>query len=57
MELVIRLCTDPGDVVWEPFGGLCTGALAARRLQRRCYGAEVNPEFYQLAVTRLAHFG
>jgi site-specific DNA-methyltransferase (adenine-specific) len=54
MELVIRLCTDPGDVVWEPFGGLATAAVAARRLGRTCYAAEVNPDFYQLAVARLA---
>lgn len=54
MELVIRLSTDPGDVTWEPFGGLATAAVAARRLGRVCYAAEIDPEFHALAVARLA---
>lgn len=29
MELQILSCTDPGDTVWEPFGGLCSASLAA----------------------------
>jgi len=45
-----------GDVVWEPFGGLCTTAVACHRLERRCYSAEVDPDFYTLAVSRLAHY-
>lgn len=56
VELTVRLCTDPGDVVWEPFGGLCTTAIACHQLKRRCFSAEINPEFYQMAVSRLAHY-
>lgn len=55
-ELTVRLCTDPGDVVWEPFGGLCTTAVACHRLKRQCYGAEMDPDFFKLAVSRLAHY-
>jgi site-specific DNA-methyltransferase (adenine-specific) len=54
MELIIEVSSDPGDVIWEPFGGLCTGALAANALGRRCYSAEIVPEFYALACERLA---
>jgi hypothetical protein len=53
-ELIIRTCTDPGDVVWEPFGGLCPGAVAAWRLGRRYVGAEVEARFYLAAAERLA---
>lgn len=53
MELIIEASSDEGDVVWEPFGGLCTAAVAARRLRRRCLSAEVNQDFYELAVRRL----
>ena len=53
IELIIRLSSSPGDVVWEPFGGLCTGAVASHKLQRRCYSAEILPEFFGLAVRRL----
>lgn len=52
-ELIIRASSDPGDVVWEPFGGLCSAAVAAFRLKRRAYSAEIVPEFYRLAVARI----
>ena len=53
MELIVKSSTDPGDVVWEPFGGLCPGAIACHRLKRRYAAAEIIPEFYQAAVERL----
>jgi site-specific DNA-methyltransferase (adenine-specific) len=56
VELTVRLCTDPGDVVWEPFGGLCTTAIACHRLGRKCYSAEIDSDFYKLAISRLVHY-
>jgi DNA modification methylase len=55
-ELIIRLCTDENDVVWEPFGGLCTAAIASYRLGRRCFSAEIEPQFYNVAISRLDHY-
>lgn len=52
-EMIIRLSSDKGDVVWEPFGGLCSTAIASYRLRRRCMSAEIIPEFYRFAVDRL----
>lgn len=57
MELIIQLSSDEGDVVWDPFGGLCTGALAATRLKRRCFSAEINADLYEAAVMRLVGHG
>jgi site-specific DNA-methyltransferase (adenine-specific) len=53
MELIIRCCTDEGDVVWEPFGGLCPGAVACKALNRSYRAAEIIPEFFRAAVKRL----
>jgi hypothetical protein len=53
IERSIRACTDPGDVVWEPFGGLCTAAVAALRSERAAYAAEVDADVYEAAVARL----
>jgi hypothetical protein len=40
-------------VVWEPFGGLASAAVAAVALGRRAYVAEIDPEFAKLAYERL----
>lgn len=53
IERIIQASSDPGDVVWEPFGGLCSAAIAALRLGRACYSAEILPDFYKLARARL----
>jgi hypothetical protein len=55
LELTLRCSSDPGDVIWEPFGGLCSVAIAALNLGRRCASAEIDPEFYRIAVARLQH--
>ena len=54
MERIICATSDPGDVVWEPFGGLCSASIAAVRTGRMGFGAEIIPEFHRLAAARLA---
>jgi site-specific DNA-methyltransferase (adenine-specific) len=54
IELTIGAVTEVGDVVWEPFGGLCPGAVVCRRTQRRYVGSEIVPEFFAAAVARLS---
>ncbi|WP_082524666.1 DNA methyltransferase [Pseudorhodoferax sp. Leaf274] len=53
MEKQILSCTNEGDVVWEPFGGLCSASLAASQLGRRAFAAEIHAGFYHAAVERL----
>lgn len=53
MERIIRASTDEDDVVWEPFGGLCSGAVASHKLGRRCLAAEKDPNLFKHAVKRL----
>lgn len=53
MERQILAATDPGDTVWEPFGGLCSATVAAVRNGRRAHAAEINPEFFEAATLRL----
>lgn len=53
MRRIIRACTDAGDVIWEPFGGLCTGSAAAVELKRRAYAAEKVTAFADIADERL----
>ena len=44
---------ETGDVVWEPFGGLFTAALAARALGRRCYSAESDDGVFDAGRRRV----
>jgi len=53
IDRVIRASSDEGDVVCDPLGVLCTAAVASLRSGRRCYSAEINPQFYGLAKARL----
>jgi site-specific DNA-methyltransferase (adenine-specific) len=53
IEMQILACTEENDVVWEPFGGLCTAALAAVRHERRAFAAEINKDFYIAARQRV----
>ncbi|MBS0379914.1 MAG: site-specific DNA-methyltransferase [Proteobacteria bacterium] len=53
MSLIIEASSDPGDVVWEPFGGLFSASIAARRLGRHAFGAEIDPTYFHYGVQRL----
>jgi site-specific DNA-methyltransferase (adenine-specific) len=53
MTMIIRASSDESDVVWEPFGGLFTGCIAARNSKRRSFGAEIDPTYFHYAVRRL----
>ncbi|MGH9843692.1 MAG: DNA methyltransferase, partial [Blastocatellia bacterium] len=49
----IRLFTQEGDVVLDPFVGSGTTAVAAKQLNRHYIGIEFKAEYYDLATTAL----
>lgn len=49
----IKLFTQPGDIVLDPFMGSGTTAVAAKQLGRRCIGIEIDPAYIQIAHSRL----
>lgn len=53
MRRIINASTAPGDVVWEPFGGLCSATAAAIELGRQGYAAEIDANFAAMAAERL----
>jgi site-specific DNA-methyltransferase (adenine-specific) len=53
MTRIIEASSDPGEVVWEPFGGLFSATLAAMKLGRRAFACEVDPTYYQYGADRL----
>lgn len=50
---IIKCCSREGDVVYDPFMGSGTTALAAKSLGRNYIGSEVNPDFVKMAEDRL----
>jgi site-specific DNA-methyltransferase (adenine-specific) len=53
LSMVVQASSKPGDVIWEPFGGLFTTCLAARKLGRRAFGGEIDPAYFHFGVERI----
>jgi site-specific DNA-methyltransferase (adenine-specific) len=56
ITLITQASSNPGDVIWEPFGGLCTAGLAAYLTNRVAYCAEIDEDVFQLAVDRFEEY-
>ena len=52
VSLLIEAYSDPGDVVYEPFGGAGTTLLAAEQAGRRAMTVELSPRYVDLIVQR-----
>lgn len=53
IKMLIETSTTTNDVIWEPFGGLCTGGYVAALTDRQAFCAEINETIYQYAVERM----
>ena len=56
-EFFIKLLSDEGDIVFDPFAGVGTTVSVAWRLGRVGVGMEVDAEYYKRAVNRLRFRG
>jgi len=54
MAYLIELGCPPGGVVLDPFLGSGTTCVAAKKLNRRYIGIEIDPEIYRIAQFRVA---
>jgi site-specific DNA-methyltransferase (adenine-specific) len=50
---IIRVSSNPGDLVLDPFGGSGTTLVVAKKLGRRWIGFEISPNYAAQAQTRL----
>jgi len=50
---VIRSCSDPGDVVLDPFAGSCTTLIVAKKLGRKFLGFEMSDDYARMGQTRI----
>lgn len=56
MERLIRLSSNPGDTILDPFLGSGTSAIAARISDRKFIGFEKNKEYFDFAKNRIDTF-
>lgn len=54
LERVVRAASREGDTVLDPFSGSGTSGIASARLGRNFVGVELETEFLDLAVSRMA---
>ncbi|MCH5271601.1 MAG: DNA methylase N-4 [Lachnospiraceae bacterium] len=50
VERVINRYSNPGDVVYDPFGGLMTVPMTAVKMGRYGYGCELNTDYFRDGV-------
>jgi DNA modification methylase len=54
MERIITLCAKPGDIIYDPFMGSGTTAIAAIRCGHEWIGTEIDPEYVKIAEKRIS---
>ena len=53
MEEIIKIHTNLGDIILDPFMGSGTTGVAAIRQNRKFIGIEINPKYYDIALHRM----
>lgn len=55
IRAIIEMSSNETDVIWDPFAGLCTSAIASKELNRNCYCAEIRKEVFDIASERISN--
>lgn len=53
IDRIVKACSNPGDIVFDPFIGSGTTAEAAMRNGRKAIGFEIKSEYINISVERL----
>lgn len=53
LERIILMCTDEGDIVFDPFVGTGTTTIAAKKLGRKYIGIDIDIEYCRIAKENL----
>ncbi|MCC6579312.1 MAG: site-specific DNA-methyltransferase [Phycisphaeraceae bacterium] len=55
LERIVKVSSNEGDVVFDPFAGSGTTMTVARRMGRRWLGCEMSPDYAERATHRVLH--
>lgn len=50
---LILASSKPGDLIYEPFAGVCSGAVTAKKLNRKFIAVEMEADYCMLGAKRL----
>lgn len=53
LSRLVKLATNPGDLVFDPFMGVGSSGVAALQLDRRFLGIEIDPTYFKAAEKRI----
>lgn len=53
IDRLIRLYSNPGELVFDPFMGIGSTGYQAILRNRRAYGCELKPEYQEVAITNM----
>lgn len=53
LDRIVRIATEPGDAVVDPFMGSGTTGVVAKSLGRSFLGFEIDLDYYKIAVDRI----
>ncbi len=53
IERLVRLFTNPGEIVFDPFTGIGSSGVVAVKHGRRFYGCELKPEYHAAALANI----
>ena len=53
MKVLIENSSNENDIIFEPFMGIGATILAAKELNRRYIGCEIDREYFDISVRRL----
>lgn len=54
LERIIRCCSNPGEVVLDPFAGSGSSLIVAKKLGRRWVGYDISADYVRQATARIA---
>ena len=57
MERIIKLTSEEGDLIFDPFAGSGTTAIACMNTNRRFIGSEIDTLYFDMANERIAEHG
>jgi DNA modification methylase len=53
MRTIVKMSTEEGDLVLDPFAGSGTTLIACKELNRRCLGIEINRQYCRMIKDRM----